>query len=591
MRVESNKEHFEKLDVLYPQHKISLINWVFFWGCIITYVLLNFQVMKLSQSRLNYDVNIIVLKMHKDAFTGIIAQGQVIAVILLTLNPIKRSNLVAVILCGYTCAITLYSVIFQNNMIALPGNIIAVTTIGIILIISVYKNRLNKQIRKVIEYSRIVQKNEELLHKLAYYDDLTATPNRKMMLDQIDLLTDGIASINNSFILVYLDLDNFKKINDSMGHNIGDEILGQVAERWKSCCHKDDLLGRVGGDEFVILIRRNIQGEELMLYLEKFRNILAEPIVVLRKEFYVRASFGITKYPEDGANAEELFRNADIALSKVKNSGKNEFRFYTKEMQEELIKRVRLENGLMTSVRNEELYMVFQPQYMSGSTQLRGYEALVRWKHPEMGLISPGEFIPVAEETGLIIEIGEWILETVLRKFTEFKLRYDMTAVVSVNISVIQLLEPSFIPMVKRVLDKTGFNSSNLELEITESVFISFPELVIDVIQQLRDLGIRIALDDFGTGYASLNYLQMLPINVLKIDKTFIDKIIAPNSLNQIVGSIITLSHELGIEVVAEGVEREEQLQYLTEHDCDYLQGFLLSEPIEEKHIFELLRA
>jgi len=390
---------------------------------------------------------------------------------------------------------------------------------------------------------------------------------------------------------VYLDLDNFKKINDSMGHNVGDEILKQVTLLWKSCCHQEDLLGRVGGDEFVILIRRSMLGDELIHYLECFRNVLSQPIFIQRKEFYIRASFGITKYPEDGTNAEELFRKADIALYRAKNSGKNEFRFYTKELQEELLKRVRLESGLMTSIRNNELYMVFQPQYFSSSTSLRGYEALVRWKHTELGLISPGEFIPIAEETGLIIEIGEWILETVLRKFTEFRIRYAMTPVVSVNISVIQIIEPSFVAMVKRVLEKTGFDSCNLELEITESVFIAYPEHVIDVIHQLKNLGIRIALDDFGTGYASLNYLQMLPINVLKIDKTFIDKITASNSLNQIVGSIITLSHQLGIEVVAEGVEREEQLKYLTEHNCDYIQGFLLSEPIEEKYIFEAIRA
>ncbi len=589
MRVISSREHFERLNVLYPHYKSKAIHWVFLCSCIALYFVLNYQAMRLSLSDVGTGTKVLGEAINKSTLIGIIAQGQIITIVLLTVNPIKNSRWIGVLLCSLTLFVTICFTAVFNRSEALPGAILSITCLGVIFLIAHYNERLNKQIKKVVEYSRIVQKNEELLHNLAYCDDLTGIPNRKMMLNQINLLSENSSENGRGFILVYLDLDNFKKINDSMGHDVGDEILKQVTQRWKSCCHKEDILGRIGGDEFVVLIRRSIPGNSLLMYLDEFRNILSEAVVVQRKEFFIRASFGITKFPEDGVTAEELFRNADIALSKAKNSGKNEFQFYTKEMQEELVKRVRLENGLMTSIRNNELYMVFQPQYVRGSTQLRGYEALVRWKHPEMGLISPSEFIPVAEETGLIIEIGEWILETVLNTFGEMNRKYHRASIISVNISVMQIIEPSFVSMIEKVLQKTGFNCNYLELEITESVFMNYPEYVIDVIYRLKELGIRIALDDFGTGYASLNYLQILPINVLKIDKTFIDKIVTPNSINQIVGPIITLSHQLGIEVVAEGVEKEEQLKYLTEHGCDYIQGFLMSKPIEVNYLMKEL--
>ncbi|HHT88531.1 MAG TPA: EAL domain-containing protein, partial [Clostridiales bacterium] len=221
----------------------------------------------------------------------------------------------------------------------------------------------------------------------------------------------------------------------------------------------------------------------------------------------------------------------------------------------------------------------------------RGFEALIRWNYPAMGLVSPASFIPIAEETGMINEIGRWIISSVLTRFIEFHKSYQSYVVVSINISAVQLAEPSFVPMLQEALEETGFNSSLLELEITESVMISFPEHIIDVLNQLRDLGIRIALDDFGTGYASLSYLQMLPINVLKIDKTFIDKIDRQDSESNIVGYIIYLAHQLGIEVVAEGVETEEQLDYLIEQNCDYVQGYLLSRPLEEDKVIKLLES
>lgn len=585
----TNKVDYEHINNFCDgQGKGKLLSWLVLFICIFFYFTFNTMIARLALKDEYYYITILGYHINKNAFSGVVAQGQVISVVLITLNPLKRSSQTAMALCIITGILTLFNIITSNNINALPGVVISITSLSIVMIISKYGKNLKSQIRKVLEYSKILKENEEMLHQLAYYDTLTGLPNRKMMMDEIDMLTNPQLSERSDFVLVYMDLDDFKKINDLMGHSVGDAILKQIAFRWKIRCHQDDLIGRIGGDEFTVLIRHNISNSELLLYLEGFRAALAEVIIVERKEFYMKASFGVTKYPEDGNNAEELFKNADIALYKVKNLGKDDYRFFTREMQEEVIKRIRLENGLLTAVRDNELYIVFQPQYICGSKSLRGYEALVRWKHPEFGLINPADFIPITEETGIINTIGRWIIENTLQKFMEFKVKYNISTIVAINISVVQMLDPSFVYMIKEIIKKTGFDSRMLELEITESVFISYPDQIIEVIKQLKKMGIRIALDDFGTGYASLNYLQILPINVLKIDKTFIDKIISQHSHNQIVGTLISLSHQLGIEVVAEGVEREEQLKYLTEHKCDFIQGYLLSKPIEEEQIIQI---
>jgi diguanylate cyclase (GGDEF)-like protein len=585
----AGKVNFEKPDPICGYSgKSRVLHWICLITCIFLHIMLNMLIIRMSKYNTANIVTINNIRINRYSLIGVIAQFQVINVILITLNPLKRSNLVAIFLCIVTGTASFTNVLCSNLMEALPGVFISITSITVVIIISGYGKSLNNQIRKVLEYSKIVKKDDEMLHRLAYYDTLTGLPNRKMMRDQMDLLTDPLQQEKSSFIFVYLDLDNFKKINDFMGHSIGDYVLKQVTKRWSMKRHEDDLLGRIGGDEFALLIQRSIGSEELILYLDSLRTALKEPILTGRKEFYITASFGVTKYPQDGKSTDELFKNADIALYKVKNNGKNDYRFFSKEMQEEVLNRIRLENELQSAISNNELYMVFQPQYECASRTLRAYEALVRWNNPEIGMVSPSVFIPIAEEMGTIIEIGKWILEYTLTKFMELKSKNNINAVVAINISVVQMTDPSFLYIIKEVLKYTGFDCRYLELEITESIFITYPDTVIEVIRQLKKMGIRIALDDFGTGYASLNYLQILPINILKIDKTFIDKIKAENAPNQIVGTIISLSHELGIEVVAEGVEREEQLKYLINHNCDYVQGFLHSKPLTQEQIIRM---
>ena len=525
------------------------------------------------------------LIIYKSAISGIISQLLILISVLIALNPIKHSKWIAVALNVFMAYASLKAAVLRHNTDALVGIAVPICATIVVLIISRFGKKLRRQIRKVIKYNQLMKENDERLHKLAYYDNLTGLPNRKMILDQMEALISKMSSEGREFIYVLIDLDNFKKINDTAGHSVGDHILIEIANRWSVMTEQGDILGRFGGDEFSILIPRNLNMEELEAYLSHMKYVLSKAITVNHKDYWVSASFGVTCYPKDGSDPLELLKNADIALYKAKNSGKNIILNFSMEMQKEITHKIRLEEGLSSSIRNQELFMVFQPLYRCGTKELRGFEALARWRYPELGLVSPAQFIPIAEETGMIIDMGKWVIKTVLLKFMELQKSYDIKTIVSINISVVQMAQPDFVSMMKEMIEETGFDSRYLELEITESVLISCPEQMIEVINQLREMGIRIALDDFGTGYASLSNLQQLPIHILKIDKSFIDKITDKRDKKHIVGNIISLAHHLGIEVVAEGVEKEEQLEYLKSHHCDYIQGYLLSKPIGEEQI------
>jgi diguanylate cyclase (GGDEF)-like protein len=562
------------------------VNRVILAVCCVIYLLLLLEIILLTNIK-GIWLDVFGVTIYKGVINGVISQLQVLLLILIILNPVKHSFTTAIVLNLISAVGALQATLIKNDTDALVGIVIPVSTMIILVIIKRYGTNLKNQINKIIRFNQIMKENDKRLHELAFYDTLTQLPNRRMIIDHMELLTTLAFEDNRSFFYVLFDLDNFKKINDTMGHIVGDNILQQIAGRWSAIVNKEDLLGRIGGDEFSLVISRPLSKEELIAYVDEFREAISRSILVDRKEYSINASFGIAAYPEDGHTAVELMKNADIALYKEKNSGKNGIMFFSRDMQREIINKMKLEDGLLSSIRNEELYVVFQPMYRCGTNILRGFEALARWRYPELGLVSPAQFIPIAEETGFIVEMGKWIMKTVLFKFKDLQKAYDIKPIVSVNISVVQMIEPFFVPMIKDLLQETGFDSRYLELEITESVLISYPEHIIEVINQLRNLGIRIALDDFGTGFASLSYLQMLPINVLKIDKTFIDKITNRKDMKQIVGNIIALAHHLGMEVVAEGVELEEQLEYLKKENCDYIQGYLLSRPIEEEQIIE----
>ncbi len=562
---------------------------------------------------------IIILETREisDTVTGILAQFQVMISVYLVVSAVKNGYIIGVSINVVQFLLVAINVFSRGNTRSAPGMILPICTVITITIIYVFSRRLNQkyeeikeqkeelvtlyeelavtegelfnQNKQLLEYNQDMKENEEKLNYLAFFDVLTELPNRKMIINRLDILITLSMEKKMKFAMIFIDLDNFKRINDSMGHHAGDLLLQEVAVRIKAAIHPDDMLGRLGGDEFALIIQRQLEEDEIIEYLENLRSVILNRFYIENTELSISASFGISVYPRDGDNSTDLLKCSDTAMYKVKEDGKNGVQFFNKEMKDKIFMRMELEKRLLASIENDELYLVYQPQYKSDTKKLRGFETLIRWNSPELGFVSPVTFIPVAEETKFINIMGRWILKTACTKFKELQDKYHFNAVLSVNISAVQIMEPSFVQMIKNVLEETGVRPYNLEIEITESIFISSMEYVIGVLNELKEIGINIALDDFGTGYSSLSYLQLLPIDTLKIDKVFIDSIVGKGIDKHIVGPIISLVHQMDISVVAEGVENSIQLEYLREHNCDCIQGYIWGKPLNEDDLNKLL--
>ena len=552
-----------------------------------------------------------------ETVTGILAQFQVMISVYLVVSAVKNGYIIGVSINVIQFLLVAINVFSRGNVRSAPGMILPICTIITITIIYVFSRRLNQkyeeikeqkeelvtlyeelavtegelfnQNKQLLEYNQDMKENEEKLNYLAFFDVLTELPNRKMIINRLDILITLSLEKKMKFAMIFIDLDNFKRINDSMGHHAGDVLLQEVALRLKAAIHPDDMLGRLGGDEFALIIQRQLEEDEILEYLEKLREEILKKFFIENTELSISASFGISVYPRDGDNSTDLLKCSDTAMYKVKEDGKNGVQFFNKEMKDRIFMRMELEKRLLASIENDELYLVYQPQYKSDTKKLRGFETLIRWNSPELGFVSPVTFIPVAEETKFINIMGRWILKTACTKFKELQDKYHFNAVLSVNISAVQIMEPSFVQMIKKVLEETGVRPYNLEIEITESIFISSMDYVISVLNELKEIGINIALDDFGTGYSSLSYLQLLPIDTLKIDKVFIDSIVGKGIDKHIVGPIISLVHQMDISVVAEGVENSMQLEYLKDHNCDCIQGYIWGKPLNEEDLNKLL--
>lgn len=509
--------------------------------------------------------------------SGVVAQLQVITSIFLVILFDNVGYRTAVIMNIIQEIKVLIVVVFYEAQESLPGTIQPMCTIitmyFLINTIRYLKDKIDETVFQ-----------KEQLNYLAHYDSLVSVPNRTMVIDHINELIKKSKKEQLGFALVFIDLDDFKKINDLLGHGTGDEFLISVASKICKIIKPNDMFGRVGGDEFALIIHEEVDKDKIINYLKSIMKVLNSDVELGDLKLKTTASFGVSIYPDDGNTCEDLIKCADMAMYKVKSIGKNGIKFFNKDMKDAVLQKIEIENNLRAAIDSNELYVVFQPQYNISEKKLRGFEALVRWQCIKLGFISTENMIPIAEETGLIVSIGEWILRKACKEFKQIIGDSDDELILSVNVSTVQLMKSSFIDMIKDVLNDTGLNPNQLELEITESVFISSVENATKILTTISNIGVRIALDDFGTGYSSLSYLQKLPINTLKIDKSFIDNI---NDKKQFVGDIISIMHQMDIVVIAEGVEDESQFEYLRTHNCDCIQGFLLGRPQRMRDLIE----
>jgi diguanylate cyclase (GGDEF)-like protein/PAS domain S-box-containing protein len=433
------------------------------------------------------------------------------------------------------------------------------------------------------------KESEQKIRALAYYDALTGLPNRRLFQDRLSLALPQMRRHQQQLAVMFIDLDLFKRINDTLGHDVGDEVLIEMAKRLKACVRESDTVSRMGGDEFTILQPEIKDPSNSLQLASRIVASLREPFISGDRELYVTSSVGIAIYPDDGETPEELTKNADTAMYRAKELGRNNYQLYTDAMNTASVERLTMENHLRHAIEREELDLNYQVKVDLVSQQTIGVEALLRWNSAEVGLVSPADFIPLAEANGMILPIGEWVLKRACMQAREWLDRGLPEIHVAVNVSSRQLHQDDLVETVIRTLGETGFEARCLEIELTESMLMENIAEVEPKLHRLRDLGVRIGIDDFGTGYSSLAYLKRLPIDTLKIDVSFIRDIPEDADDAEIVAAIIAMAHRLDLEVVAEGVEREEQVRFLRTLGCDQIQGYLVGRPLSAENIVSLL--
>ena len=426
--------------------------------------------------------------------------------------------------------------------------------------------------------------SEQRIHRLAYYDALTHLPNRTLFQDRLHTALQSAERQKGWVVLMFLDLDRFKPINDSLGHAAGDRMLKEMATRLLGCVDDDDTVARMGGDEFTLLLQpranREMALNRAIHVAEQILGSLVKPFVLEGREFFVTASIGIALSPQDGNELSQLMKNADTAMYHAKERGKNNFQFYQADMNASALERLELESDLRHALEQDEFVLYYQPQFSGDGKRLTGAEALLRWRHPRRGLVPPGDFIPVLEELGLVVDVGDWVISEACRQLKSWHQAKVHVPKVSVNISARQFSDGQLGTRIANILRDTGLPPACLELELTESILMREVSEAMQILDGLKNLGLSIAVDDFGTGYSSLNYLKQFPIDVLKIDRTFVDGLPSGEQDAQIARAIIAMAHSLNLAVIAEGVETQEQLDFLREHGCDEVQGYLFGRPM-----------
>jgi diguanylate cyclase (GGDEF)-like protein/PAS domain S-box-containing protein len=431
---------------------------------------------------------------------------------------------------------------------------------------------------------------EERIEYLATHDGLTGLPNRVMFSQLLSLAIQSARRYDRRFAVLFMDLDRFKFVNDTLGHEAGDKLLQEMSRRFKDVLRASDVVARLGGDEFVVLLQEANEPEQVATAARKLISAALRPVVVLDQECRVTASIGICLYPADGEDEQALMKNADIALYHAKEEGKNNFQFYSKDIKEHSIERLALETGLRRALERDEFSLHYQARLDLQTRSITGVEALLRWQHPELGMVPPAKFLPVAEETGVIVPIGRWVLKTACAQNVAWQREGLPPVCLAVNLSARQFGEPDLLDDVAAALRQSGMKAELLELELTESMVMQSAERAARVLGALKGLGVRIAIDDFGVGYSSLANIRRFPIDTLKVDRSFIRDLAGSAENRAITEAIIAMGKTLSLTVVAEGVETSEQQSYLRSHACDALQGYYFSRPVPHEQFASFLR-
>ena len=435
-----------------------------------------------------------------------------------------------------------------------------------------------------------LKKQKDILHHQAHHDALTGLPNRLLFSDKLEQTIQKAKRNNSKIALLFIDLDHFKEINDSLGHDIGDKILKEVTYRLSKTIRKEDTLARLGGDEFTVILEDLSQGQDASTVATKILESLAKSMNIDNNVLYVSSSIGISIYPDDGVSAQNLLKYADSAMYKAKDEGRNNFQYYNSTMTELAFQRVEMETSLRIALKNKEFVVYYQPQVNGITNKLIGMEALVRWQHPTMGLVSPAKFIPLAESTGLIVELDRYVMRTAMTQIVQWYKEGLNPGVLAMNLAVKQLQQKDFIPVLKELMQETNCKAEWIELEVTEGQIMTHPEDAVVKLKEISNLGIELAVDDFGTGYSSLAYLKRLPIDKLKIDQAFVRDLPDNEEDAGIAKAVIALAKSLNLKVIAEGVETKEQRDFLVENGCKKIQGYFYSKPIPADKFEDILR-
>ena len=428
----------------------------------------------------------------------------------------------------------------------------------------------------------------EQLNYLALHDSLTGIANRHSLYNQLEKIIKSARYSNNKFALFFLDLDHFKNINDTLGHDVGDKLLQAVVKKISPIIRRTDVFARIGGDEFIVVLT-DIEEMNLVPMVSKFLEALRQDWKVDDFELKISSSIGISVYPDDGEDIQTLMKHADIAMYKAKNTGRDNFSFFTDKLNKEVQNEMRLERDMVKALEQNEFVLHFQPKVRVSDDTIIGAEALIRWHHPELGLIMPNSFISIAESTGFILKLGRWVIEESCRAIARFNKQHVNKIHVALNLSIRQIENDNIYDLIKNAIELTSIDASQLYVEITESIMMDNAEAALHRLNQIKALGVHICMDDFGTGYSSLSFLHQFPIDTLKIDKAFVDQINTDGTEAVLLDTIIAMGKTLGLDIVAEGVESQYQKDYLEMKDCPYYQGYLFSKPVSEKDYCALL--